>query len=84
MKAVREARRQQLNQLSKKKRRIRDQVKAADCKAKEKRDQVAGSVMLRIATTDPARRAEIWSWLDGNVESDEERAMFDLPPREVE
>ena len=82
MKAVRDARREQLNALSRKKRRLRDQVKAAKLRALEKRNQVAGSVMLRVAQEDPALRIEIWSWLDRKLEAAEDRAMFDLAPRE--
>ena len=61
--------------------RIRARISARERKRRTRRLILIGSYMEHVTQTDPDRKARLMKGLDGFLERDRDRALFDLSPR---
>ena len=64
-------------------RRIRARISARERKRRTRRLILIGSYMEHVTQTDPDRKARLMKGLDGFLERDRDRELFDLAPKEV-
>ena len=55
--------------------------RAAGHKRETRRKILAGATALKEAETDPAARAHLWALLDGMLDENRDRELFDLEPK---
>ena len=67
--------------IQKKVRIARNSISAADRKLRTRRLILMGSYMEHITANDPAAKDRLVKGLDGFLERDRNRALFDLPPK---
>ena len=63
--------------------RIRARISVRERKRRTRRLILIGSYMEHVTQTDPDRKARLMKGLDGFLERDRDRELFDLPPKEV-
>ena len=63
--------------------RIRARISVRERKRRTRRLILIGSYMEYVTQTDPDRKARLMKGLDGFLERDRDRELFDLPPKEV-
>ena len=63
--------------------RIRARISARERKRRTRRLILIGSYMEHVTQTDPDRKARLMKGLDGFLERDRDRELFDLAPKEV-
>ena len=63
--------------------RLRNIESTAERKRRTRRLILMGSYMERITDNDPAAKDRLMKGLDGFLERDRDRALFDLAPKEV-
>ena len=61
--------------------RIRARISVRERKRRTRRLILIGSCMEYVTKTDPDRKARLMKELDGFLERDRDRELFDLPPR---
>ena len=69
--------------IQKKVRITRNRISAADRKLRTRRLILMGSYMEHITTNDEVAKDRLMKGLDSFLERDRDRALFDLPPKEV-
>ena len=79
--ALQEAQRRQRTTLTRQIRRAQARVSAADRKRRTRRLILIGSYIDRVSQADPAAHDQLMRGLDGFLERDQDRALFDLAPR---
>ena len=79
--ALQEAQRRQRDTLTSQIRRAQARVSAADRKRRTRRLILIGSYVEYTTQADPAEQDRLRNGLDGFLERDQDRALFDLPPR---
>ena len=62
--------------------RIRARISARDRKRRTRRLILIGSYMEHVTQTDPDRKARLMKGLDGFLERDRDRELFDLAPKD--
>ena len=75
------AQRRQRANLQKQIRRAQSRVTTAERKRRTRRLILLGSHLEHVTQNDPERKARLLKELDGFLERDRDRALFDLPPR---
>ena len=80
-KALQEAQRRQRNTLTRQIRRATARVSAADRKRRTRRLILIGSYIDSVSQAEPVSRKRLMKGLDEFLERDQDRALFDLPPR---
>ena len=78
---LQEAQRRQRDTLTRQIRRAQARVSAADRKRRTRRLILIGSYIEHRTQADPAEHDRLMTGLDGFLERDQDRALFDLPPR---
>ena len=63
--------------------RIRARISVRERKRRTRRLILIGSYMEYVTQTDPDRKARLMKGLDGFLERDRDRELFDLAPKEV-
>ena len=79
--ALQEAQRRQRDTLTSQIRRAQARVSAADRKRRTRRLILIGSYVEHTTQADPAAHTRLMTGLDAFLERDQDRALFDLPPR---
>ena len=79
-KELQEAQRRQRDNLQKQIRRAQTRVSAADRKHRTRRLILMGSYLEHVTQADPERKDRLMKELDGFLERDRDRALFDLTP----
>ena len=79
--ALQEAQRRQRTTLTRQIRRAQARLSAADRKRRTRRLILIGSYVEHTTENDQAKRDKLIKGLDGFLERDQDRALFDLPPR---
>ena len=80
-KALQEAQRRQRHTLNSQIRRAQARLSAADRKRRTRRLILIGSYIDRVSQADPVSMTRLMKGLDEFLERDQDRALFDLPPR---
>ena len=80
-KALQEAQRRQRDTLTRQIRRAQARLSAADRKRRTRRLILIGSYIEHTTQADPAEYDQLIQGLDGFLERDQDRALFDLPPK---
>ena len=80
-KALQEAQRRQRNTLTRQIRRAQARVSAADRKRRTRRLILIGSYIDSVSQVEPVSMKRLMKGLDEFLERDQDRALFDLPPR---
>ena len=80
-KELQEAQRRQRDTLTRQIRRAQVRVSAADRKRRTRRLILIGSYIEHTTENDQAKRDKLIKGLDGFLERDQDRALFDLTPR---
>ena len=80
-KALQEAQRRQRDTLTRQIRRAQARVSAADRKRRTRRLILIGSYIDSVSQAEPVSRRRLLKGLDKFLERDQDRALFDLPPR---
>ena len=80
-KALQEAQRRQRNTLTRQIRRAQARVSAADRKRRTRRLILIGSYIDSASQAEPVSMKRLMKGLDEFLERDQDRALFDLPPR---
>ena len=80
-KALQEAQRRQRTTLTRQIRRAQARLSAADRKRRTRRLILIGSYIDSVSQFDPAAMTRLMKGLDEFLERDQDRALFDLPPR---
>ena len=62
--------------------RIRARISARERKRRTRRLILIGSYMEHVTQTDPDQRDSLMKGLDGFLERDRDRELFDLPPKQ--
>ena len=75
------AQRRQRANLQKQIRRAQSRVSTAERKRRTRRLILLGSYLEHVTQDDPERKARLLKELDGFLERDRDRELFDLPPR---
>ena len=78
-KELQEAQRRQRANLQKQIRRAQARVSTADRKRRTRRLILMGSYLEHVTQDDPERKARLMKELDGFLERDRDRGLFDLP-----
>ena len=63
--------------------RIRARISVRDRKRRTRRLILIGSYMEHVTQTDPDLKTRLMKGIDGFLERDRDRELFDLPPQEV-
>ena len=63
--------------------RIRARISVRERKRRTRRLILIGSYMEHVTKTDPDLKARLMKGIDGFLERDRDRELFDLPPQEV-
>ena len=79
-KELQDAQRRQRANLQKQIRRAQARVSAAERKRRTRRLILMGSYLEHVTQDDPERKARLMKELDGFLERDRDRGLFDLPP----
>ena len=79
--ALQEAQRHQRNTLTRQIRRAQARVSAADRKRRTRRLILIGSYIDSVSRADPVSMTRLMKGLDEFLERDQDRALFNLPPR---
>ena len=79
--ALQEAQRHQRNTLTRQIRRAQARVSAADRKRRTRRLILIGSYIDSVSQADPVSMTRLMKGLDEFLERDQDRALFNLPPR---
>ena len=79
-KALQEAQRRQRDTLTRQIRRAQARLSTADRKRRTRRLILIGSYIEHTTQADPAKQDRLRKGLDGFLERDQDRALFDLPP----
>ena len=82
-KALQEAQRRQRTTLTRQIRRAQARLSTADRKRRTRRLILIGSYVDSVSQADPASMTRLIKGLDEFLERDQDRALFDLPPRSV-
>ena len=80
-KALQEAQRRQRDTLTRQIRRAQARVSAADRKRRTRRLILIGSYIDSVSQVEPVSRKRLMKGLAEFLERDQDRALFDLPPR---
>ena len=80
-KALQEAQRRQRDTLTRQIRRAQARLSAADRKRRTRRLILIGSYVDSVSQADPVSMTRLRKGLDEFLERDQDRALFDLPPR---
>ena len=80
-KALQEAQRRQRHTLTRQIRRAQARLSTADRKRRTRRLILIGSYVEHTTQADPAAHTRLMTGLDAFLERDQDRALFDLPPR---
>ena len=80
-KALQEAQRRQRDTLTRQIRRAKARLSAADRKRRTRRLILIGSYIEHTTQDDPIKQDRLINNLDGFLERDQDRALFDLAPR---
>ena len=80
-KALQEAQRRQRTTLTRQIRRAQARLSAADRKRRTRRLILLGSYVEHTTQADPTAHTRLRKGLDAFLERDQDRALFDLPPR---
>ena len=80
-KALQEAQRRQRNTLTRQIRRAQARLSSADRKRRTRRLILIGSYIDSVSQADPEAMTRLMKGLDEFLERDQDRALFDLPPR---
>ena len=80
-KELQHAQRRQRANLQKQIRRAQSRVTTAERKRRTRRLILLGSYLEHVTQDDPQRKARLLKELDGFLERDRDRELFDLPPR---
>ena len=80
-KELQEAQRRQRDTLTRQIRRAQARLSAADRKRRTRRLILIGSYIEHRTQADPAEHARLIQGLNGFLERDQDRALFDLPPK---
>ena len=80
-KALQEAQRRQRNTLTRQIRRAQARLSTADRKRRTRRLILIGSYIEHTTENDQAKRDKLRKGLDGFLERDQDRALFNLAPR---
>ena len=80
-KELQEAQRRQRNTLTRQIRRAQARVSAADRKRRTRRLILIGSYIDSVSQVEPVSRKRLMKGLAEFLERDQDRALFDLPPR---
>ena len=83
-KELQDAQRRQRANLQKQIRRAQSRVSAADRKRRTRRLILMGSYLEHVTQDDSERKARLMKELDGFLERDRDRELFDLPGKENE
>ena len=81
--ALQEAQRRQRNTLTRQIRRAQARLSTADRKRRTRRLILIGSYVEHTTQADPTAHTRLMQGLDGFLERDQDRALFDLPPKAV-
>ena len=81
--ALQEAQRRQRDTLTRQIRRAQARISAADRKRRTRRLILIGSYVDSVSQADPASMTRLIKGLDEFLERDQDRALFDLPPRHM-
>ena len=81
-KALQEAQRHQRHTLTRQIRRAQARLSAADRKRRTRRLILIGSYVDRVSQADPVAMTRLMKGLDEFLERDQDRALFDLAPRQ--
>ena len=76
-----QAQRRQRDNLKRQIRRAQSRVSSAERKRRTRRLILLGSYLEHLTGDDPARRDSLMKGLDGFLERDRDRTLFDLPSR---
>ena len=79
--ALQEAQRRQRHTLTRQIRRAQARLSSADRKRRTRRLILIGSYVEHTTQADPAAHTRLMTGLDAFLERDQDRALFDLPPR---
>ena len=79
--ALQEAQRRQRTTLTSQIRRAQARLSAADRKRRTRRLILLGSYIDRVSQADPVSMTRLMKGLDEFLERDQDRALFELPPR---
>ena len=82
-KALQEAQRRQRHTLTRQIRRAQARVSAADRQRRTRRLILVGAYIDSVSQADPVSRTRLMKGLDEFLERDQDRALFDLPPKEA-
>ena len=82
--ALQEAQRRQRDTLTRQIRRAQARLSAADRKRRTRRLILIGSYVEHTTQADPTAHTRLMTGLDGFLERDQDRALFDLAPRPKE
>ena len=80
-KTLQEAQHRQRTTLTRQIRRAQARLSAADRKRRTRRLILIGSYVEHTTQADPAAHTRLMTGLDAFLERDQDRALFDLPPR---
>ena len=80
-KELQEAQRRQRDNLQKQIRRAQARLSSAERKQRTRRLILLGSYLEHVTGEDPGKRDSLTQGLDGFLERDRDRALFDLPPK---
>ena len=78
-----EAQRNRKEILKRQIRRAQSRITTAERKRRTRRLILMGSYLEHVTQNDPERKARLMKELDGFLERDRDRELFDLPPKEV-
>ena len=79
-KELQDAQRRQRDNLKRQIRRSQSRITAAERKRRTRRLILLGSYLEHVTGDDPGKRDRLMKGLDGFLERDRDRGLFDLPP----
>ena len=82
-KELQDAKRRQRDNLKRQIRRAQSRISAAERKRRTRRLILIGSYLEHVTQADPERKDRLMKGLDGFLERDRDRELFDLAPKEV-